>query len=68
MQTMNKHNFSEMKVARPNRIVEMLLADRHSLPLSIALHLVPGALIVAACSLPNRSLKLSTTRSFWLGL
>jgi membrane protease YdiL (CAAX protease family) len=33
---------------RPNRIVEKLLADRHSLPLSIALHLVPGALIVAA--------------------
>ncbi|HEX6686671.1 MAG TPA: CPBP family intramembrane glutamic endopeptidase [Candidatus Limnocylindrales bacterium] len=36
------------KVARPNRFVELLLADRHSLPLSIALHLVPGALIVAA--------------------
>jgi hypothetical protein len=35
-------------VARPNRIVELLLADRHSVPLSIALHLVPGALIVAA--------------------
>jgi membrane protease YdiL (CAAX protease family) len=34
--------------ARPNRLVEKLLADRHSLPLSIALHLVPGALIVAA--------------------
>jgi len=28
-------------------ITERLLADRHSLPLSIALHLVPGALIVA---------------------
>src|SRR5688572_22033868 len=36
------------KVARPNRFVELLLADRHSLPLSIALHLVPGVLIVAA--------------------
>jgi hypothetical protein len=33
--------------ARPNRFVEKLLADRHSIPLSIALHLVPGALIVA---------------------
>ncbi|MFF1614277.1 CPBP family intramembrane glutamic endopeptidase [Amycolatopsis sp. NPDC058278] len=32
---------------RPNGTVERLLADRHSLPLSIALHLVPGALIVA---------------------
>jgi hypothetical protein len=32
---------------RPNRLVELLLADRHSIPLSIALHLVPGALIVA---------------------
>jgi membrane protease YdiL (CAAX protease family) len=30
-----------------NRLVERLLADRHSVPLSIALHLVPGALIVA---------------------
>jgi membrane protease YdiL (CAAX protease family) len=34
-------------VARPNRLVKLLLAERHSLPLSIALHLVPGALIVA---------------------
>ncbi|WP_406230454.1 CPBP family intramembrane glutamic endopeptidase [Nocardia sp. NBC_01009] len=33
---------------RPNRIVQRLLGDRHSLPLSIVLHLVPGALIVAA--------------------
>ncbi|MEV4126145.1 CPBP family intramembrane glutamic endopeptidase [Nocardia sp. NPDC049707] len=33
---------------RPNRIVQRLLSDRHSLPLSIALHLVPGALIVVA--------------------
>ncbi|WP_328401730.1 CPBP family intramembrane glutamic endopeptidase [Nocardia sp. NBC_00403] len=33
---------------RPNRIVQRLLNDRHSLPLSIVLHLVPGALIVAA--------------------
>lgn len=33
---------------RPNRFVDRLLADRHSLPLSIMLHLVPGVLIVAA--------------------
>lgn len=32
----------------PNRVAERLLADHHPLPLSIALHLVPGALIVAA--------------------
>lgn len=39
------------KVVRPNRFVERLLADRHSVPLSVALHLVPGALIVAAYQL-----------------
>ncbi|MEU0507448.1 hypothetical protein [Nocardia sp. NPDC005998] len=33
---------------RPKGIVERLLGDRHSLPLSIVLHLVPGVLIVAA--------------------
>lgn len=38
----------ENTLTRPNRLVETLLADRHSLPLSFALHLVPGALIVAA--------------------
>jgi membrane protease YdiL (CAAX protease family) len=32
---------------RPDGVVDRLLGDRHSLPLSIALHLVPGALIVA---------------------
>ncbi|RJO75830.1 CPBP family intramembrane metalloprotease [Nocardia panacis] len=32
---------------RPNRIAALLLSERHSLPLSIALHLVPGVLIVA---------------------
>ncbi|WP_091038595.1 CPBP family intramembrane glutamic endopeptidase [Glycomyces harbinensis] len=37
--------------ARPNRLVEKLLADRHSIPLSIALHLVPGGLIVAVYAL-----------------
>lgn len=34
--------------ARPNGIAGRLLADRHSLPLSIVLHLVPGLLVVAA--------------------
>jgi hypothetical protein len=38
---------AEPEDTRTNRLVERLLADRHSLPLSIALHLVPGALIVA---------------------
>lgn len=33
---------------RPHGIVERLLGDRHSLPLSIALHLGPGILIVVA--------------------
>ncbi|WP_328393088.1 CPBP family intramembrane glutamic endopeptidase [Nocardia sp. NBC_00416] len=33
---------------RPNGIVQRLLGNRHSLPLSVMLHLVPGALIVAA--------------------
>ncbi|MEU8006344.1 CPBP family intramembrane glutamic endopeptidase [Catellatospora sp. NPDC049111] len=33
---------------RSNRLVDLLLADRHSLALSTALHLVPGALVVAA--------------------
>ncbi|HEY3501956.1 MAG TPA: CPBP family intramembrane glutamic endopeptidase [Actinocatenispora sp.] len=33
---------------RPSRVADRLLADRHPLPLSIALHLVPGVLIVAA--------------------
>ncbi|WP_211207379.1 CPBP family intramembrane glutamic endopeptidase [Stackebrandtia nassauensis] len=33
---------------KPKGLAARLLADRHSLPLSIALHLVPGALIVAA--------------------
>ena len=32
---------------RTNRVAELLLAERHSLPLSVALHLVPGVLIVA---------------------
>lgn len=39
------------EATRPNGIVERLLADKHSLPLSIALHLVPGALIVAVYAL-----------------
>ncbi|GLZ75882.1 hypothetical protein Afil01_06890 [Actinorhabdospora filicis] len=36
-----------LTTGRPNRFARLLLADRHSVPLSIALHLVPGALIVA---------------------
>lgn len=35
------------EATRPNGIAGRLLSDRHSLPLSIALHLVPGVLIVA---------------------
>jgi len=38
---------AEPENTRTNRLVERLLADRHSVPLSIALHLVPGVLIVA---------------------
>lgn len=37
-----------METKAPNRLAERLLADRHSVPLSIALHLIPGGLIVAA--------------------
>ncbi|MBB5917021.1 hypothetical protein BJY24_005933 [Nocardia transvalensis] len=33
---------------RSNRLAERLLSDRHSVPLSVLLHLAPGALIVAA--------------------
>lgn len=33
-------------MTRVNPLVETLVADRHSLPLSVALHLVPGALVV----------------------
>lgn len=39
---------AQTTTAKQHRFVELLLADRHSVPLSIALHLVPGALIVAA--------------------
>jgi uncharacterized protein len=35
------------KATGSNRVVDRLLAERHSLPLSITLHLVPGVLIVA---------------------
>ncbi|RMI32767.1 CPBP family intramembrane glutamic endopeptidase [Nocardia stercoris] len=34
--------------ARPNAVAERLSSDRHSLPLSVLLHLVPGALVVVA--------------------
>lgn len=33
---------------RPNGIARRLLGDRHTLPLSIMLHLLPGALVIAA--------------------
>lgn len=49
---------------RPNRLVERLLADRHSLPLSIALHLVPGALVVAVFLLIDPLVKASGFPSF----
>jgi uncharacterized protein len=42
---------SPEKERRPSRLVKCLIADRHSLPLSIALHLIPGVLIVAAYAL-----------------
>ena len=37
-----------IEATRPRGIAERLLSEHHSLPLSIALHLVPGVLIVAA--------------------
>ncbi|GIE36758.1 hypothetical protein Ait01nite_098030 [Actinoplanes italicus] len=37
-----------LHTATKKTVVETLLAERHSLPLTIALHLVPGVLIVAA--------------------
>ncbi|MCF4121105.1 CPBP family intramembrane metalloprotease [Antribacter sp. KLBMP9083] len=47
----NTHRLRATEDTRTNRIVERLLADRHSVALSIALHLVPGALIVAVYAL-----------------
>jgi membrane protease YdiL (CAAX protease family) len=38
---------ASVPTTRAGRLAERLLADRHSLPLSVALHLVPGVLIVA---------------------
>jgi hypothetical protein len=35
------------EITQPSGIVERLLGERHSLPLTVALHLVPGVLIVA---------------------
>ncbi|WP_163566556.1 CPBP family intramembrane glutamic endopeptidase [Fodinicola feengrottensis] len=52
------------EIARPNRVVEKLLADRHSLPLSITLHLVPGALIVAVYFLVQPVVKALGCPSF----
>lgn len=55
------------KAARPNRFAELLLADRHSIPLSIALHLIPGALIVAVYMLMAEPLVMSIGYPVFLG-
>lgn len=52
------------EISRPNRLVEKLLADRHSLPLSIALHLIPGALIVGVYFLVQPTVKALSLPSF----
>ncbi|GAA1665220.1 hypothetical protein GCM10009830_08470 [Glycomyces endophyticus] len=41
-----QHTAAAADTAQPKGFVAKLLADKHSVPLSIALHLVPGALIV----------------------
>ncbi|ADB30628.1 Abortive infection protein [Kribbella flavida DSM 17836] len=51
----------------PHGIAQRLLADRHSLPLSIALHLVPGALIVAVYLLIAEPLVLAIGYPVFLG-
>ena len=44
----NLLGMNETTLTKPRpKFVETLLAEKHSIPLSIALHLVPGALIVA---------------------
>ncbi|GAA0607764.1 CPBP family intramembrane metalloprotease [Kribbella sandramycini] len=48
-------------------LTERLLADRHSLPLSVALHLVPGVLIVAAYLLAGEPLALALGAPVFLG-
>lgn len=48
-------------------IAKLLLADRHSLPLSIALHLVPGALIVAVYLLIAEPFVLAIGSPVFLG-
>ncbi|MFD9894812.1 CPBP family intramembrane glutamic endopeptidase [Amycolatopsis sp. NPDC059027] len=53
--------------ARPSRIAGRLLADRHSLPLSITLHLLPGVLIVAVYLLIARPLAKSIGYPPFLG-
>jgi hypothetical protein len=52
---------------RSSRIVERLLGGRHSLPLSIALHLVPGVLIVAVYLLFAEPLVKATGYPSFLG-
>lgn len=46
-----QHAAAAAPTAPPKGFVGKLLADRHSVPLSIALHLVPGGLIVAVYAL-----------------
>jgi membrane protease YdiL (CAAX protease family) len=56
---MNITASTDLRSAPPARtagLAERLLADRHSLPLSIALHLVPGALIVVVYLLVTQPL------------
>lgn len=55
-----QRSMATMDVPRPNRVLDRLLADRHPLPLSIALHLVPGALIVAVYLLVTEPLVVTT--------
>jgi hypothetical protein len=43
----NEHTPTAAEATETKGFVAKLLADRHSIPLSIALHLVRGALIVA---------------------
>ncbi|GAA4018130.1 hypothetical protein GCM10022247_46970 [Allokutzneria multivorans] len=62
------HRSTSTTEPRPlSGIAKRLLADRHSLPLSIALHLVPGALIVAIYLLFAERFVLSIGYPVFLG-
>ncbi len=52
---------------RSHRIAAVLLADRHSVPLSIALHLAPGVLVVAVYLLVTERLVLAAGYPAFLG-